>query len=267
MSERQSVQCKTDLSPEAGGEVLEIKLEHDANSDMIVYGYLMTHPLTLLRLVTEFTAGFFHEQQQLTLRKSDVNLADAQAVARQNMEKKERALVDAGNEARSLATEVKHLQTGTCHLPVDGLFRHICVKAIVSTEIDRLRDELRKTVEHNHEVTQQLQKMRQHYSRVTGQTPTPQVHQPHSHTAAYTAGQAQGPGMYKFAYAYRFTSAYTERTHSKVSAQLTRESRYHLYTRIMSLCLCRCHHTAEDTTGNEYTPIQPARIWNSREIF
>ena len=107
-----AAQCKTDLSPESGGEVLEIKLEHDPESDMVVYGYLMTHPLTLLRLVTDFTTGFFREQQQLMLRKSDVNLADAQAVARQNVEKKERALVDASNEARSLATEVKHLQKG-----------------------------------------------------------------------------------------------------------------------------------------------------------
>jgi len=109
-------QCKTDLSPQAGGEVLEIKLEHDAESDMVVYSYLMTHPLTLMRLVTDYTAGFFREQQQLILRKSEVTLADASAVARQNLEKKERALVEAGNEARSLSTEVAHLQKGLCNI-------------------------------------------------------------------------------------------------------------------------------------------------------
>jgi hypothetical protein len=41
------------------------------------------------------------------------------------------------------------------------------------TEIERLKQNLQKSMDHSYEVSQQLQKIRQHYSRVTGQVPVP----------------------------------------------------------------------------------------------
>ena len=92
--------------------MLEVNLEQTADGDAVVFGYLLTCPNTLLRLCSEYTGGFFAEQQALAKRRSSVALQDAQAAARQQVEELEKRLTELGNQVHTLTTELKHKDEG-----------------------------------------------------------------------------------------------------------------------------------------------------------
>ena len=105
-------QCNVDLSPDAGGEVLEIKLQHNAESDMIVYSYLLTHPHTLLKLTGDFQSSFFREQSSLLKRRQSVQCSDKVESQRIKLEKKEMEITHAKNEIATMLTKLRQAQQG-----------------------------------------------------------------------------------------------------------------------------------------------------------
>ena len=97
--------------------MLEVALEASEEGDSIVYGYLLSRPLTLLQLCAEYMAGFFHEQRKLAGRRSRVQLADAQDAAQARVAQLERQHTELSNQIRTLTTELKHKDEGTACSP------------------------------------------------------------------------------------------------------------------------------------------------------